>query len=147
MQVASEQKAVLCAAPHFGILVGQEMHHPIRLGLVAVMRGQQHLAKLIDENTNASGMANTDVRLVEGRKKAATTIVATAAADGWLQVPCQPFAAPAAPDLPLALCRRLQRRGWAVVHRPSGQVVAHGSTRARAALAAAVTCDSPDIAR
>ena len=68
------------------------------------------------------------------KKKAATTIVATAAADGWLQVPCQPFAAPAAPDLPLALCRRLQRRGWAVVHRPSGQVVAHGSTRARAAL-------------
>ena len=47
MQVASEQKAVLRAPPHFGILVGQEMHHSICLGLVAVMRGQQHLAKLI----------------------------------------------------------------------------------------------------
>ena len=81
------------------------------------------------------------------KKKAATTIVATAAADGWLQVPCQPFAAPAAPDLPLALCRRLQRRGWAVVHRPSGQVVAHGSTRARAALAAADLLDRRGPAR
>ena len=63
------------------------------------------------------------------KKKAATTIVATAAA----------------PDLPLALCRRLQRRGWAVVHRPSGQVVAHGSTRARAALVrpTSMACRAP----